>query len=294
MFILVPLSSLRRLDSLRHTSYIVMFSVVYLVAIVIKCHFSPLEGTKPPGDIYLIHFTPSFISTFPVQVFAFTCAQNLFPIFNELKTNSQERMNIVMGTSIGGAIMTYEVIAIFGYLTFGSNVGANIIAMYPSTSLFIAVGQLAIVLLIMFSYPLQVQPCRNCLDKIFHAGDPINVPSDDDDDGEVVVDEHAVADMSFLKHTLLTTGIVVIGFVIAYFVDNLQMVLSFVGTIGSTTISFILPGLLYWKLSREDPSVSRALNKAALGLAGYGCCVFVVCLSFNIYQIFSSSAVSSH
>lgn len=46
----------------------------------------------------------------------------LFPIFNELKTNSQERMNIVMGTSIGGAIMIYEVIAIFGYLTFGSNV----------------------------------------------------------------------------------------------------------------------------------------------------------------------------
>ena len=95
--------------------------------------------------------------------------------------------------------------------------------MYPSTSLFIAVGQLAIVILIMFSYPLQVQPCRNCLDKIFHSGDPFKVPGSDDEEEEVVDDEHAVADMSFLKHTLLTAGIIGIGFVIAYFVDNLQM-----------------------------------------------------------------------
>lgn len=34
-------------------------------------------------------------------------------------------MNIVMGTSIGGAILTYEVIAIFGYLTFGSKVNIS-------------------------------------------------------------------------------------------------------------------------------------------------------------------------
>jgi amino acid permease len=29
------------------------------------------------GEVRLIHFTPSFITTFPVQVFAFTCAQNV-------------------------------------------------------------------------------------------------------------------------------------------------------------------------------------------------------------------------
>lgn len=29
------------------------------------------------GEIRLIHFTPSFVSNFPVQVFAFTCSQNV-------------------------------------------------------------------------------------------------------------------------------------------------------------------------------------------------------------------------
>ncbi|KAF9218957.1 vacuolar amino acid transporter 5 [Gyrodon lividus] len=282
MLLLVPLSFLRRLDSLRHTSYIAMFSVVFLVIIVITCYFRPLEGTAPPGEIHLIHFTPSFVTTFPVQVFAFTCAQNIFPIFNELRTNSQERVNMVISTSIGGAVMTYEIIAVFGYLTFGSSVGANIIAMYPSTSLFIAVGQLAIVLLIMFSYPLQVQPCRNCLDKIFHAGAVIKPALEDDEED---VDEHAGGDMTTFKHTVLTAAIVFFGFIIAYNVDDLQMVLSFVGSTGSTTISFILPGLFFWKLSKDDLTVSRALNKSALALAVYGCCVFVFCLAFNIYQV---------
>ena len=47
-----------------------------------------------------------------MQVFAYTCAQNLFPCFNELKNNSQKRMNKVIGTSIGSATVIYEIMAL--------------------------------------------------------------------------------------------------------------------------------------------------------------------------------------
>ena len=98
--------------------------------------------------------------------------------------------------------------------------------MYPSTSIFIAVGQLAIAILVMFSYPLQIHPCRNCLDKIFHLGSSAtkSVLTDDDDDDDVsIVVEHGAGDMSTLKHVVLTVAITVTGFTIAYFVDDLQM-----------------------------------------------------------------------
>lgn len=98
--------------------------------------------------------------------------------------------------------------------------------MYPSTSLFIAVGQLAIAILVMFSYPLQVHPCRNCLDKVFHAGHvlPAKTGSLEDLDEVEVEDEHGGSpDMSPLKHTVLTLAIVISGFTIAYFIDDLQM-----------------------------------------------------------------------
>ncbi|KAF8817431.1 vacuolar amino acid transporter 5 [Phlegmacium glaucopus] len=292
MVVLVPLCFLRHLNSLRHTSYIALFSVAYLVVIVVRGYIWPFKGMAAPGEIRLIHFTPDFVSTFPIQVFAFTCAQNLFPIYNELKDNSQSRMNIVIGGSIGGATLTYEVISVLGYLTFGSKVGANIIAMYPATSIFIAVGQLAIAILVLFSYPLQVHPCRNCLDKVFHfgqwtnavkptvAGDEEEEEEDDDDD-----DDHGHNEMSKLKHFWLTTAIVISGFTLAYLVDDLQIVLSFVGATGSTTISFILPGLLYWKLTRNDARGSKTLNMAAFGLMVYGICVFVFCLGYNVYKV---------
>jgi len=287
MLVLVPLAFLRHLNSLRHTSYVALFSVAYLVVIVVVCYFWPMKGMPSRGEVRLVHFTPQFVATFPVQVFAFTCSQNLFPLYNELKSNTQERMNIVIGGSIGSAILTYEVISVFGYLTFGSKVGANVIAMYPSTSLFIAIGQLAIVVLVLFSYPLQVHPCRNCLDKVFHAGHtPVKAArTDGEDEEEEVDDEFVPTDMSPLKHTLLTTAIIAGGFAIAYIVDDLKTVLSFVGSTGSTTISFILPGLFYWKLTRDDPGRNKTLSRAALGLAVYGASIFVFCLGFNIYQV---------
>lgn len=104
-------------------------------------------------------------------------------------------------------------------------VGANVIAMYPSTSIFIAVGQLAIAILVMFSYPMQVHPCRNCLDKIFHLGrqPPSSALADDDNDEDSIIDEHGAGDMSTFKHAVLTVAIIVSGFSIAYFIDNLQM-----------------------------------------------------------------------
>lgn len=293
MVVLVPLCFLRDLHSLRHTSYIALFSVAYLVVVVVTCYIFPPTGIEPRGEVHLIHFTPSFIANFPVQVFAYTCAQNLFPIYNELKSNTQERMNIVIGSSIGGACIIYEIVAVLGYLTFGSKVGANIMAMYPATSLFIACGQLAIVILVLFSYPLQVHPCRNCLDKIVEA-----VTTGSAETNETVAEEteplvsqeedtdldHLHKETSPLRHTLLTAAIVISGFTVAYFVSSLQLVLSFVGSTGSTTISFILPGLFFAKLFKDDAKEKHLVSLAKC-LTVYGCCVFVFCLGFNIYEL---------
>lgn len=151
-------------------------------------------------------------------------------------------MNLIIGGAIGSAVVTYEVIAVFGYLTFGSKVcnefentrvalnpewqvGANIIAMYPSTSLFIAVGQLAIVILVLFSYPLQVHPCRNCIDKVLHPEHtgPYKPVGTDDEEDDGHIDEHAGKELSTLKHTLITTAIIASGFTIAYMVDDLRL-----------------------------------------------------------------------
>ena len=108
-------------------------------------------------------------------------------------------------------------------LTQFRQVGPNIIAMYPSKSLFIAFGQLAIVVLVLFSYPLQVHPCRNCLDKVFNFRKALKPKPIREDEDEDVDEELAPSHMSPKKHTFLTTGIVVAGFAIAFFVSDLKL-----------------------------------------------------------------------
>ncbi|WVN87357.1 uncharacterized protein L203_102535 [Cryptococcus depauperatus CBS 7841] len=297
MVIITPLSFMRTLDSLRFTSQIALLTVIYLLVVVVGWYF--VKGVSPErGQVVPFRWDKNTLSSFPVQVFAYTCSQNLFPIYNELKNKSQKKMNTVIVVSIGSAIC----IGIIGYLTFGSKVSSNIIAMYPATTLFVAIGRLGIVMLVGLSYPLQLLPCRASLHHLTHglfkqqdhsAGGPddsmIQANDDDDSDGEedpLVPSEnaslhprHEPLSMQFLA---LTLGILISGFLIAYNVHELNIVLSFVGSTGSTIISFILPGFFYFFLFRQEPGNTKWY---ALALGIYGMFVMLFCLFFNIINL---------
>jgi amino acid permease len=58
--------------------------------------------------------------------------------------------------------------------------------------------------------------------------------------------------MSDLRFALITTVILTLAYITALSVSSLDRVLAFVGSTGSTSISFILPGLFYYKIS--DPN----------------------------------------
>lgn len=129
--LLLPLCFLRRIDSLRHTSYLSLAAVVYLVTIVFYFFLSPTaRATLPPrGDIHAIVLSPHILPIFPVFVFAFTCAQNMLPVYNELSASDplmhMDRAKYAIGYSIGGAGTVYCAVAVLGYLEFGNNLGDN-------------------------------------------------------------------------------------------------------------------------------------------------------------------------
>lgn len=310
LVILLPLCFLRKLDSLRHTSYLSLAAVVYLVVIVVFFFFSTEARARlpPRGEIHWIVFSPHILPIFPVFVFAFTCAQNMLPVYNELSASDPlmhlDRAKWAIGASIGGAGAVYSIVAVLGYLEFGSNLGDNIIAMYPSSSIFVAVGRLSIVLLTIFSYPLQVHPCRAAVDKVIYPPRAVELPTDEegndgderddnDDDNEASQQESYEAllrsaaaaaspdEIPLGRWTIITACIVSTAFVVALLVDDLSIILGFVGSLGSTTISFILPGILYSSL--HGPS--DRLRRPAQVLAGWGFLVGAVALVANILKL---------
>lgn len=289
VILLSPLASMRQLNSLRHTSYVSIFSAGYLLLIVVLCAVHSPIPLPPAGNISLGRFDASAISKFPVLVFAFTCAQNFFPVKNELRSNTRSRTTTVIGSSIGVASGLYEIIGVLGYVTFGDNVNSNVMSMYPDTSIFISFGRLAIVILVLFSYPLQVHPCRNSLDKVIRTKSEkekaLALQDEDSEDDEII--KHPP---SKTKHTILTISILLLTWAASMVVTQLDKVLAFVGSTGSTIISFILPGLFYRALTLNDDEPSRKwLRIGSRLLIFYGLSVMIFCLAFNFYELFTNS-----
>ena len=67
--------------------------------------------------------------------------------------------------------------------------------------------------------------------------------------------------MSDLRFAVITTVIIILTYVVAMTVSSLDAVLAYVGSTGSTSISFILPGLFYYKISSPDSPHHQRLMK---------------------------------
>jgi hypothetical protein len=67
--------------------------------------------------------------------------------------------------------------------------------------------------------------------------------------------------MSDIRFALLSTTIIVLSYIVALSVSSLERVLAYVGSTGSTTVSFILPGLFYYKISDPDSVHHQRLMK---------------------------------
>jgi amino acid permease len=67
--------------------------------------------------------------------------------------------------------------------------------------------------------------------------------------------------MSSTRFAAITTTVIVLSYITAVTVSSLEKVLAYVGSTGSTTISFILPGLFYYKISSPDSPQHQKLMK---------------------------------
>lgn len=154
----------------------------------------------------------------------------MFSIVNEIKDNSHGSTLSVIFGSIGSAGFIYILVGIAGYLSYGDNVGGNIIAMYPA-SWTSTIGRAAIVILVMFSYPLQAHPARASIDNVLKWR-----PFANRNGPRPAVAARSV-EMSDRRFAAITTCILVGTFVVAMLVNSLERVLAYVGSTGSTSIS---------------------------------------------------------
>lgn len=245
----------------------------------------------------------------------------MFSILNEIADNSHFRTTTVIFGSIGSACALYILTGITGYLSYGDNIKGNIVSMYP-TAAASTIGRLAIVILVMFSYPLQIHPCRASIDACLAWRPRRRNQNESSPSRNALLNSPGSKpkpEMGDMRFAVITTILIVLSFITAMTVSSLEKVLAYVGSTGSTTISFILPGLFYYKISDPDSAHHQRLVKdeddedefdsgdtegyvmsyahqnrhwrrgllrnLSLALAIYGGCVMVTCLVTNTFLV---------
>lgn len=280
-----------------------------------------MERGKEQGQIVVTLMNRIAMNTCDSEL-NFADFRQMFSVLNEINNNSHFRTTSVVVTSIGTACFVYILVAITGYLSYGDNVGGNIVAMYPP-SVPATIGRAAIVVLVMFSYPLQVHPCRASIDGIL-SWRPQRTRSEEGSPSRSslpgVIKREKKAEMTDTRFAAITSLIIICSYIVAMTVSSLEKVLAYVGSTGSTSISFILPGLFYYKISSPDSPLHQALlkedddedyesgddgddeggsllqakrwfrsknllRKLSLALAIYGAVVMIVCLTTNTFFI---------
>ena len=77
MAIIVPLAFLKKLDSMKYTSFLALIAVVYLVIIMIVTAIHPFAGATAREPFVWGKVTLSGFEKLPIYIFAFTCHQNV-------------------------------------------------------------------------------------------------------------------------------------------------------------------------------------------------------------------------
>jgi len=231
-----PVVRFKQMDKLRFTSVISVACFAYVTLIVVLFAFGALDAgtvhnkriTAFPASDEIV----AFLKVIPIYIFAFTCHQNSFTITNELKENTLTRLNMVIGNSLTLCVCIYCIVGYSGYFTFGRCVEGDILNSYPQIPA-VAVVRMLLSVALAWSYPLQCHPCRKCVTSLLF---------------DTTVDK-----LDRKRFYGITYGIFFGSFAVSMVVDSLSFVLEIVGSVGSPIISFILPGLFYYKIT--DPKL---------------------------------------
>jgi len=298
--IVAPLSCLRSLDALRWTSGLSGIFLAFLLSLVVGYALPGLTGLDPcaaslqvaagaelsdcHGDRAYVLVSTAALHVMPIFVFGFACQQNSFAIVNELRNPTIARIDSVFVASIGTAVIVYIIMASAGYIAFGDTVKSNILVSYPNNGI-TSTARIFVSFVVAFHYPLQSHPARrSVLSLLQHISliqqksaipPSFTTPSGGAGAGLKLGLGGSADRRTQHRRYVWSTGVfLALSLTVALSVSDLGLMLSLVGATGSTAISYILPGIFYYKMHPEPephaPEIAGAEVQVEEGIRFFG------------------------
>ncbi|NWJ03001.1 S38A6 protein, partial [Crypturellus undulatus] len=229
VLVIFPLSVPKEIGFQKYSSILGTLAACYLtVVIVIKYYLhveSPSLRQPPPASR-----TPSWASMFsviPTICFGFQCHEACVAIYSSMRNRNFTHWVAVSVLSMLICLLIYTLTGLYGYLTFGEDVAADILMSYPGNDAVVIVARLLFGISIVTIYPIVVLLGRSVVRDVWANPKRGAMP---------------VAEVSERRtRVALTVSWIAATLVIALFVPDIGKVIGLIGGISAFFI-FIFPG----------------------------------------------------
>ncbi|XP_029952417.1 putative sodium-coupled neutral amino acid transporter 8a [Salarias fasciatus] len=251
---ILPLSISKEISIQKYISVLGTLAATYLTAaIIIKYHTMPSV---------LVHNTPlyasgvsswvSMFSVIPTICFGFQCHEASIAIYSSMENQRLSHWVFISVVSMFFCLIIYSLTGVYGYLTFGKDVKADILMSYPSDDMLMLIARLLFGISIITIYPIILLLGRSVIQESLLSWRRRCFG--------VVTAEYETR-----SRYLLTVLWIAITLLIAVFVPDISKVISVIGGISAFFI-FIFPGLcLIFAMQSEPVSC-----KTRVFLTGWG------------------------
>ena len=224
---MLPLSLLKNMASLDKTSALSFASVIVIVFTV------TIEGAKvsPYDDLsgldakHLV-VNKQWFAGAGTMAFAFVCHHSSFVVFNSLRNRTQKTWDITTHSAVGISVFWSLWLAVAGFVHFQTETKGDILNNFAYDNAAINGARALLALTMVFTYPMELFVARFSILQILQKN------------GRVTMQNQNI---QFYGVTLLLWST---SLAIGAFINDLGIVLEFVGILCGGTIGFILPGVV--------------------------------------------------
>ncbi|KAL0234936.1 hypothetical protein GEMRC1_001518 [Eukaryota sp. GEM-RC1] len=251
-----PLCCLRNMEPLGFTSGVALGGIC-LTVVGVGIQFFITIGKVGFGtmvsSVQWFNFSFDVFRIIPIISLSFSAHLGVLRLYQELHQRSVKRMFGVVMTAVCLNFFFYTLCGGLGYFSFGSETAPNLINSYDEDSMLRTMSQIAMIFVIGFSYPLIQYPVRKALIQF-------------------CPERH-----SKKLHYPFTMILFFVPYLISLLIDDLSIILGFLGSTFGIMLSYILPGVLFLKLRNTDfgvvDSAQSKTSKADFGVLGALLCI---------------------
>ncbi|XP_033490671.1 putative sodium-coupled neutral amino acid transporter 8a [Epinephelus lanceolatus] len=264
VLLILPLSIPKEISILKYISVLGTLAATYLtIAIIIKYHTTPSV---------LVHITPlytsgisSWASTFsviPTICFGFQCHEASIAIYSSMENQRLSHWVFISVVSMIFCLIIYSLTGVYGYLTFGKDVKADILMSYTSDDILMLIARLLFGVSIITIYPIILLLGRSVIQ------DPLL-------SWRRRRDSMVTAEFESRSRYVLTVLWIMVTLLIATCVPDISKVISVIGGISAFFI-FIFPGLcLVFAMQSEPVSCKTRVVLTVWGIVTLICGAFI-------------------